>query len=314
MRQLNIAPRPYIDETIPSWFSRLAAANHLEAADFKRGLFKWYPLHDGCDRLDLRNLRHISFLEFVCWLEPGELSKLQYPTRFSHSYPRCAFACPECFVEDISLGREPHWRRAWLSPLAMVCFAHQVPLVDGIKVDSSYPKPALQERLKNSSETKLLLRLQAVLEGNALFQLPGYWGVITGIMRRIMPRLHKGKVRSRLWPSQVFVRSHEIDPEWWEVMFGWKAEFDFPWNGFRDVWQMRTVSYRRLLILEACWILFLDHEARERQKIHSCTSYVNAAYSDEDMFRSEHRPFDEKPGENLFSIFEGVDCLKNGHF
>ena len=125
---LPVAPRPFEDEALGSWIGRLAgrygiAVEQLDR-DYELGLARTGPLG---------------------WLQPGPLSehtqaRLERLARISRDTisslvveakrgpTRHALYCRKCVFLNPLEVESPYWKRAWLSPEALMCRVHRVRL------------------------------------------------------------------------------------------------------------------------------------------------------------------------------------------
>ena len=131
-----VCPPPHEDESLHSWFERVAAFYGLTAHrmlnSVSRGLTKPKRWSDAfkvgialaCNRNVARRLIALG------GLSPSTFSSLR-PARTGWELPRQEFRayCPRCCLEDLHRGEMPYGRLVWQQAWYTVCRIHRMPLL-----------------------------------------------------------------------------------------------------------------------------------------------------------------------------------------
>jgi hypothetical protein len=148
--RLPLAPRPFRDELLTSWFARVACRYGHEAREFRRWLWSRAHPADGISEWRATAETEESVETIALWahaarLDPERLRRLtlarRYPGRAAHwflqagppgrpSRRRSPPICPSCLAEDAGCGRDAYLRAAWMLAERCACPRHQTFLID----------------------------------------------------------------------------------------------------------------------------------------------------------------------------------------
>ena len=126
-----IAPRPFPDEAMGSWFGRLAARYHMSVSDFaKHNDIKLPTLERSVGWLLMPPLadKAIDRIAELARLSRDRIDAIQTPGEWI-TYRLKLSSCPICLFlnrEDITA---PRWLRDWLAPDYIPCQVHQTPTI-----------------------------------------------------------------------------------------------------------------------------------------------------------------------------------------
>jgi hypothetical protein len=134
------APVPillYPEETVSSWLGRAAHYYGYHAvADFLRySHLEWTDRSGDIDQhLDqalLERLTHYLGEEIERVKAALLADRWVIVAKYRNSM------CPVCWLDDVTNGRQPYWRKRWASVLHMVCSYHKAPLMTVARTDCS---------------------------------------------------------------------------------------------------------------------------------------------------------------------------------
>jgi len=148
-----LCPPPHADESLHSWFERVAACYGLSAnrmlSSVSRGLPKPEHWSDAFKvGIALASNRKVAHrLVVLGRLSPSTFSSLQ-PRRTGWELPRHEFRtyCPRCCLEDLARGDTPYGRLVWQQAWYTVCRVHRIPLLPRrTAVNASWRRHQLQQ-------------------------------------------------------------------------------------------------------------------------------------------------------------------------
>ena len=307
--RLAIAPRPYPDETLISWFERLALANYLTVSGMRRALCKWRPGFSS-GRLRFKWTDDcLDFLEQICWMKTGQLRSLAYPRTGEVVSPdKCCIYCPDCHEDDLKCGRLPYDRRLWHSPFAFICEQHQGPLIPFGDSAAKQIYTSYRDTWDSRPERLILARLQSHLLAGGQFTLPAFWVAVVEHMRRLHVWRKLKNPHPNPWSQEMFSEFIEVAPKLFELVFGWAAEFPHGATLFLGLTKTKTVAYRRLMTVGVLWRLY-QLLTMEYGWIDWGACIVSSIGR-----RSLLLHVEDDLKDILRSTFDGTNCLKKADF
>jgi TniQ len=160
--RLPLAPRPFRDELLVSWFARVACRYGHEAREFQEWL--WCRAHPAPAEAQApadteESAQTLALWAHVARLDPERLRRLtlarRYPGRAGHwflqtGHParpsrRCSPAvCPSCLDVDAAVGQDAYLRAGWMLAERCACPRHHEFLIDQCPRCANELRPAFR--------------------------------------------------------------------------------------------------------------------------------------------------------------------------
>lgn len=265
MFQLPHSPSPYMDETIASWFRRLAYEYKQDARQFLNTLQLYVPALKVSRVDNLMETHSMRLLENICRLSKGMLTSKKYDGAWLRDRYSIGGGCYMCFLEDVSRSRMPYERMVWCTPTCVVCPNHNQPILSVPNwrdiFDANAGKMFVDQR---SLITSPVGHFQfGAFSANVNYSRPPEVEILGDVFRSVSRVLQIRAQSIMEYLASFYPIPINTNEEMWRTVYSVEGVGHRP-KGIRLLQVNASHSFRRFLIMSAGMLVWLIYDGKSK--------------------------------------------------